>query len=156
MGKSYKLGSDPSGKKGQDNPAFTNSFTNISEVNNTNNTPSSRSQPLSGRTSSGVRHNGSAVPSKDEVIQMDSLSEEDKIKELPTEMQERVRNMPPSMRAAFLAMSPELRKHFKEWPFERKMKILNMTPVEVKHLNTLSDTEMEEFFNIPRRRRSRQ
>lgn len=149
MGKSYKLGSDQGRKKGQENPAFTNSFTNISEVNNMNNTPPSRSQPLSGRPSGGVSHNGSVVPSKDEVIEMDSLSEEEKIKELPKEMQERVKNMPPSMRAAFLAMSPELRKQFKEWPFDRKMKILNMTPVEVKRLHTLSDTEMEEFFNTP-------
>ena len=146
MGKSYKLGSGQGGKKGQENPAFTNSFTNISEVNTDNNTPPSRSQPL---TSGGGSRNGSAVPSKDEVVEMDNLSEEEKIKELPKEMQERVRNMPPSMRAAFLAMSPELRKCFKEWPFDRKMKILNMTPAEVKHLNTLSDTEMEEFFNSP-------
>ena len=144
MGKSYKFGADPGSRQGRDNPAYRTSFTNLNDINNF----PSGTQP-SGRGSNGAPHNGSAVPRRDEVIEMDNISEEDKIKALPAEMQERVRNMSPWMRAAFLAMSPEVRKKFKEWPFDRKIKILNMSPAEVKKFNALSDKEAEDFFNKP-------
>ena len=142
MGKSYKFNSDAGGTHGRDNPAYRNSFTNLNDINNVSNTPS-------GPEPSGRNSNGSAVLHKDEFIEMENISDEDKIKSLPPEMQERVRNMSPSMRAAFLAMSPEVRKKFKEWPFDRKLRILNMTPAEVSKFNSLSDKEEEDFFNQP-------
>ena len=74
-----------------------------------------------------------------------AISEEDKVASLPPQIQNRVRNMTPDMRAAFLA--PDMRKKFRNWPMNNKLKILNMTEGEFKSFQRLSDEEQEEFFN---------
>ncbi len=143
MGKSYKLDRDD--KKGRDNAAFNNSFTNLNDIRPP---PENKEERIS---NGQVHKNGSAIhTSTDEVIEMDSVSEEEKIRSLPKETQDRVRNMNPAMRGAFLAMSPETRTQFKEWPMEKKLKLLSLPPDEVRRLNKMTVKEREDFLSKPK------
>ncbi len=146
MGKSYKFKPEQKGGVGRDNPSYTRSLT---DLNQTPRAPTSGSEPHESAVGETAAGNGSAINQKDEVIEMDTLSEEEKIQALPPEMQERVRNMAPEMRAAFLTMTPETRALFKAWPIDRKLRILNMTPAEVDDFNKLSEKGKEDFFSEP-------